>query len=109
MNTLTPEQHHEDCDYRVSRMMGDEADCNLDCAATAMELPHITREELFMLIVGLEHLRDDSAREANRDRSRWASQEFAREDAARWRADSVQAEHLRQRLIATPNYRMEDA
>lgn len=119
---MKPEHHHEDCDYRNSSaaVEADETfgvpegktanevhDCNLDCEATAMELPHISREELFTLIVGLEHLRDDYEAEARRDRSSWIDQTFASEDAAKWKAESIQAEQLRQRLKDTPNYRPE--
>src|SRR5690606_5615362 len=81
--------------------------CNLDCEATAMELPHVTRDELFMMIVGLERLRDDSKREANKSRANWADQSYAQQETAFWRSESIQAENLRQRLIATPNYRPE--
>lgn len=120
--SLTPDQHHEDCDYRNShaareacQILGvpDVEDCegfacNLDCEATAMQVPHLTVDELFQCIVGLEHLRDDYAMEARKDRSHWASQEYAAEHTAKWRADSIRAENLRQRLLSTPNYRIDD-
>lgn len=105
---LTPEQHHEDCDYRNAYLAGEEHDCNLDCEATAMELPHINREELFQLIVGLERLRDDEAAEAKKyaaESSEYQSPEFADQLAREARVRSIQAENLRERLKATPNYR----
>lgn len=97
--------HHEDCDYRNAHIAGTEHDCNLDCEATAMEVPHLTREELFQCIIGLEALRDNLAELAREDRSHWRDPAFGEDQAAKWRAESVQAENLRERLKATPNYR----
>ncbi len=96
---LTPQQHHEDCDHRNAHNAGERHDCNLDCEAEQAELPHISHDELLQIIIGLERLRDDALREANKLRRHWPDQELAREDAAFWRAESVQAENLRQRLI----------
>jgi len=114
---LTPEQHHEDCDHRNSHVAKETAetlnvdveqhrevfDCSLDCEATAMDLPHITRDELLMMIVGLERLRDDNKAETKRYTA--MQTELATTFARECRTESVQAENLRGRLKNTPNYR----
>lgn len=86
--------HHEDCDYRVSRDCGDEHECNLDCEATAVQLPHLNAFDVKLIVVALGDMRE----EQNREAARYDTLPGRELSARSARVEAVHAENLRRRL-----------